>query len=124
LNIEIILECAYGFRYAKLNGRFAAINGNPDYDPWSIRQVAVYQQYNSTHDRNTFLIVAPADELRQIVEQEVLNTTKRRQRLNPFRLHLIVLQALQENWRLYIRDLEITLKKQVISLVLISGYLE
>lgn len=106
-------ECAYGFSYTKLNGRRNLMNENPDYDPWSIRQVAVYQQYNSMHDRLTFILVAPSDEIRTDLEQEIVRLRRLDKRLNAFALHFIILYTLHENWGLYLRDLGNILKTQV-----------
>lgn len=111
-------ECAYGFRHVKLNGRAHMMEGNPDYDPWSVRQTAVYQQYSSTQDKNTFLLIAPSNEARANLEQEVLRLRGGRKRLNPFHLHLILVATLHDNWRLYIRNLEHRLTKQVSGLLL------
>jgi hypothetical protein len=106
-------ECAYGFRYVKLNGRPNMMQDNPDYDPWSVRQTAVYQQYNSAHDRITFLLIAPSNEARANIEQEVLRFRGVRRRLNPYNLHLTLVATMHDNWRLYIRSLEHRLTKQV-----------
>ena len=92
---------------------------NPDYDPWSVRQSAVYQQYNSARDKVTFVLIAPSDEAEANLEEETLQLKLDQKRLNPFNLHLMVVATMRENWRLYIRSLEHTLTKQV-SHVLLS----
>jgi hypothetical protein len=86
---------------------------NPDYDPWSVRQSAIYQQYNSARDKVTFVLIAPSDEAETNLEEETLQLKLDQKRLNPFHLHLMVLATMRENWRLYIRSLEHTLTKQV-----------
>jgi hypothetical protein len=86
---------------------------NPDYDPWSVRQTAVYQQYNSAQDKTTFLLIAPSDEAKANFEEEVLRLRGNQKRLNPFHLHLILVATMHENWRLYLRSLEHVLMKQV-----------
>lgn len=89
------------------------MDGNPDYDPWSIRQTAVYQQYNSVKDRSMFLLISPADTSRRMLEDTVNANTSRRVRVNPFDLHRILLSTLHRNWRAYIRDLEVILQERV-----------
>lgn len=87
--------------------------GNPDYDPWSVRQTAVYQRYNSAQDNVVFILVAPSDEACMNLEQEVLRLRRNGKHVNPFYLHLILVSTISENWRLYIRSLERALTKQV-----------
>jgi hypothetical protein len=41
----------------ELNHRNLDKKENPDYDPWSVRQSAIYQQYNSQYDRITFILI-------------------------------------------------------------------
>lgn len=89
------------------------MNEDPDYDPWSIRPVTVYQQYNSAHNRLTFLLVSPSDEARRDLEQEVLRLNRRTEQLNAFSLHHIILSSLHQNWGLYLRDTGNLLKIQV-----------
>lgn len=86
--------------------------GNPDYDPWSVRQTAVYQRYISAQDKVIFILVAPSDEAGVNLEQEVLRLKRSGKHVNPFHLHLILVSTIHENWRLYIRSLERALTKQ------------
>ncbi|CAG8978316.1 hypothetical protein HYALB_00005902 [Hymenoscyphus albidus] len=44
-------ECAYNIQYVELNHRNIGATNNPGYDQWSIRQTAVYQQYNHALDK-------------------------------------------------------------------------
>ena len=108
-----MIECAYGFSYTKLNGRRALMDENPDYDPWSIRQAAIYQQYSSLYDRITFILVAPSDEVRKDLEYEIVQLTELDKRPNAFALHLTIFSTLHDNWTHYLRDLGNSLKLQV-----------
>ena len=110
---NLIAECAYGFRYVKLNGRSRMMKDNPDYDPWSIRQTAVYQQYNCTGCKVVLILIASSDEAEANLEEQMIQLKVDSKRLNPFQLHLILIATLRENWRLYIRSLEHALTKQV-----------
>jgi hypothetical protein len=86
---------------------------NPDYDPWSVRQTAIYQKYNSAQEKITFLLIAPSIEVKANLEQEVLQVRSDRKQLDPFHLHFMIIATMNDNWRLYIRSLEHTLTKQV-----------
>ncbi|KAG0646847.1 3-phosphoinositide-dependent kinase 2, partial [Hyphodiscus hymeniophilus] len=105
-------ECAYGFRYVRRNGRSHMMVDNSDYDPWSVRQTVIYQQYNSFINKVTFVVVSPSDEVRVILEDEVLHSREDGKRIDPFHLHLILIGNVHESWRLYIRSVERDLTEQ------------
>ncbi|KUJ21645.1 uncharacterized protein LY89DRAFT_729158 [Mollisia scopiformis] len=105
-------ECAYGFRYVELNHRTLARRENPDYDPWSVRQSAVYQRYDSKYNRIMFILITPSETARKNLEEAVKNAIARPGRLNAFDLHRILLSTLHENWRLYVRSLENLMTQQ------------
>jgi hypothetical protein len=105
-------ECAYGFRYVELNHRTLAPKENPDYDPWSVRQSAIYQRYDSQYKRIMFILFAPSETARKNLEDAVRRAGSRR-KLNAFDLHRILLSTLHENWRLYVRSLESLMTQQV-----------
>ncbi|KAK0111784.1 hypothetical protein ONS96_001053 [Cadophora gregata f. sp. sojae] len=105
-------ECAYGFRYAVLNHRKEAMEDNPDYDPWSIRQTAIYQQYDREKSRVMVILISPPETSRKLLERNIQSHHDKKTKLNPFDLHRILISNLHENWRLYIRDLEKLLKQQ------------
>jgi hypothetical protein len=106
-------ECTYGFRYVELNHRTAGKNENPDYDPWSVRQSAIYQQYNSQYDRIMFILISPSEKARKSLEEAVKRAGQKQKKLNSFDLHRIIISTLHENWRLYIRSLEALMMQQV-----------
>jgi len=89
------------------------LDENPDCDPWSIRQTAVYQQFNSAKSRNMLLVITPSHITRGRLDDVVSMRIKRKGAINPFHLHLTLISSLHENWRHYIRALERTLKYQV-----------
>ncbi|KAH8651810.1 hypothetical protein BGZ60DRAFT_420312 [Tricladium varicosporioides] len=105
-------ECAYGYRYVELNHRDQAKRENPDYDPWSVRQSAVYQQYNSEYKRIMFILITPSETARKNLEKAILHASENGRALNAFDLHRILISTLHENWRLYIRSLESLMTKQ------------
>ncbi|TVY81366.1 Serine/threonine-protein kinase dkf-1 [Lachnellula suecica] len=106
-------ECAYGFRYVELNHRKGLVSPESlDYDPWSVRQMAVYQQYNSSMDRLTFVLIAPSKKARERLHAAVRRSIDSKRCLNAFDLHRILISTLHENWRLYIRSLDKLLTEQ------------
>lgn len=99
-------ECAYGFHYVELNHREKQREDNPDYDPWSMRQTAVYQQYDRSIDRFTFVLISPSPQAKANLESAVRRGFDSKIALNPFELHRVILSTLHENWMHYIRSLE------------------
>ena len=98
----------------ELNHRTAGKKENPDYDPWSVRQSAIYQQYNNKYDRITFILISPSPTMRKELEEAIERAGRKRKKLNAFDLHRIILSSLHENWRLYIRSLEALMMQQVL----------
>ncbi|PMD54055.1 uncharacterized protein K444DRAFT_134739 [Hyaloscypha bicolor E] len=105
-------ELAYSFRYVVRNQREKQLESYPDYDPWSIRQTAVYQQYQRSNDKMIFVLIAPSDPARQSLEAAIGQAKDSGKELNAFELHGGLISTLQDNWRLYIRGLEQVLKDQ------------
>lgn len=107
------IECAYGFRYVELNNRTLEKRENPDYDPWSVRQSAIYQQYDSHYDRIMFILISASDSVCKGLEEAIQRAGAKQKKLNAFDLHRIIISTLHENWRLYIRSLEALMTQQV-----------
>jgi hypothetical protein len=106
-------ECAYGFRYAIRNQRDEEAKWNPDYDPWSIRQTAVYQQYQSSTNKMVFVLISASDLAKKNLEAAITHAQYQGKQLNAFELHRVLISSWKGNWRLYIRALEEALKVQV-----------
>jgi hypothetical protein len=79
---------------------------DPNYDPWSVRQTTVYQQYDSAHDRNVFFLIAPSQRLKEALQVALTRRAESNMPLNAFEMHRIVLCTLHDNWRSYLRSLE------------------
>ncbi|KAL5315476.1 hypothetical protein ACEPPN_016344 [Leptodophora sp. 'Broadleaf-Isolate-01'] len=105
-------ECAYSFRYTVLNHRVDPEGPSADFDRWSVRQMAVYQQYDSSKDRIMLLLVTPSNTARLKLEDLICSTNVKRKQLHAFDLHQTLISTLHGNWRLYIRDLERDLQIQ------------
>jgi hypothetical protein len=72
-----------------------------------------------------FVLIAPSDPARRSLEAAISRARQSGKKLNAFELHSVLISSLQENWRLYIRELEQVLKEQVcfwwFGLVLLSN---
>jgi hypothetical protein len=95
-----------------LNQRDSLKEDNPDYDPWSVRQTAVYQQYQSSNGKMTFVLITPSDYTKECLDKAILRSRSTKKRLDAFALHHILISTLHENWGLYIRSLERLVKNQ------------
>ncbi|KAH8817013.1 hypothetical protein F5884DRAFT_241855 [Xylogone sp. PMI_703] len=106
-------ECAYGFRFVEMNNRVSVGVDNPDYDPWSVRQSAIYQQYDSQHDRIMFILISPSRSVQEALRLALSNAaTFSYKQPNAFDLHRTIISTLYENWRLYIGSLESLIRHQ------------
>jgi hypothetical protein len=96
---------------------------NPDHDPWSIRQSAVYQQYDSSKEKMVFVLITPSQSVKTGLEKAVDISVNGSKRLDAFELHRIIIGTLHDNWRMYIRSLERVLVNQVCTLTTISSHM-
>lgn len=101
------LECAYGLKYVELNHR------NPN-NPWSTRQTAVYHQFSCGQETNssTWVLVATSKRTKHSVGRYVRGSSDLTA-LNPFEIHLIILDTSLANWRPCIVYLTEQITKQV-----------
>lgn len=95
----------------ELNGRLPT--ENTDHDPWSIRQTAIYQQYDQELNRIVFILISPSDSVKTAFADALEEAGSNNQVLHPFDLHLILVSLLHSNWRLYVRSLEKVMREQV-----------
>jgi hypothetical protein len=95
----------------ELNGRQPI--EHTDHDPWSIRQTAIYQQYDQELNRIMFILISPSDTVKTAFTHALEEAGSNNKVLHPFDLHLILVSLLHSNWRLYIRSLEKVMREQV-----------
>ena len=87
-------ECAYCLRYVDLNHR------NPE-RPWSIRQMAVYQKYRHVKRSSTWILVSASPKT-EICIDEYIKSVANLQDVDPFELHVLVLEVAFSTWRPYV----------------------
>ena len=101
----IYTECAYALRYVELNHR------TPN-NPWSIRQCAVYNKYKADKQSSSWVLIsASSNALRNL--DRYIKGAKNIYSLNPFEIHLILLDSALANWRLYMINITENISKQV-----------
>lgn len=87
-------ECAYGFRYVELNNRDRR-------KPWSVRQTAMYHKYQVKEGSSTWVIISASKAAKLGVERYIKDS-QIPTALNPFDIHLILLDTALAKWRPYI----------------------
>jgi hypothetical protein len=97
----------------ELNRRSPNPTEQPDHDPWSVRQSAVYQQYDCKMDRIVFILVSPSHVVKDAFMKELEKAARSGKALHSFDLHRILVTLLYSNWREYIRSLEKIMGDQV-----------
>ena len=98
-------DCAYGLRYVELKQRKSD-------DPWSVRQTAIYHKYRSKRKASTWIMISASPKTELCLDRYVRSCTDLAG-LNPFEIHLIVLDTALANWRPYIVDLTERITEQV-----------
>lgn len=98
------LEIAYGLRYAELNNRSVL-------EPWSIRQTAIYHKFKANDRSSSWVMIAPSKSAETSLDRYI-KSCKDIAQLNPFEIHLIVLDTALANWRPYIIGLTERITKQ------------
>ena len=99
------VDCAYGLRYVELKQRK---NDNP----WSVRQTAIYHKYRSKYKSSTWIMISASEKTELCLDRYVRSCTDLAG-LNPFEIHLIILDTALANWRPYIVDLTERIMEQV-----------
>ena len=87
-------ECAYCLRYVDLNHRDPA-------RPWSIRQMAVYQKYRHVKRSSTWILVSASPKT-EICIDGYIKSVANLQDVDPFELHVLVLEGAFSTWRPYV----------------------
>ena len=99
------LDCAYGLRYVELKHRESET-------PWSVRQMAIYHKFRSKCKSSTWIMISASQKTELCLDRYVRSCTDLAS-LNPFEIHLIILDTALANWRPYIVDLTERITEQV-----------
>ncbi|CAF9914376.1 MAG: hypothetical protein HETSPECPRED_001965 [Heterodermia speciosa] len=94
-------ECCYNFHYVERNNRNRG-------DPWSLRQMGLYQQFDFSSDRTMWLILQPPgtilDATRQIWNEN--ETGSRAPQRWIVQTHLLYMSLMVRNWQEYLDYLQ------------------
>jgi hypothetical protein len=93
-------ECMYGLRFVELNGRG---NTSQPTSRWSFRQTAVYCCFGAVPKGATWIFVTPSRLAQERLDGYASFTHETS--VNPFEIHLVLLDTAMVNWRHYLVDL-------------------
>ena len=99
------LECAYALRYIELNGRSTR-------KPWSLRQFAVYQRFDSKDGSSTWVILSASEKLETCLDRYFKSLPIHGAR-NTFEIHILLLETALANWRPFIVSLTQRINEEV-----------
>ncbi|KAL2054284.1 hypothetical protein ABVK25_005425 [Lepraria finkii] len=97
------IECCYMLKYVELHD-----DEEPTINPWTIRQVVIYQKFDLQSLESSHIFVrlskAMAEELHDALQ---INKDRGRELVGRWdRIHILYLRTLNENWRQYINYLD------------------
>ncbi len=98
-------ECAYALRYVESTYR----DSN---SPWSLCPSVIYHKYDVSDQSSTWVMVSASGKIEQCLDR-YLKCSPNLVGLNPFEVHLLVLDAALADWRPYIINLTERIIKQV-----------
>src|SRR5438045_1558114 len=84
LTILIALEFCYSIRYMEKNGRETG-------DPWSLRQSGVYQKVDAQTGNSTWILLQPAESIRQRLRKSLEELGEHTRDRDRFRYHILIL---------------------------------
>ncbi|KAI9785127.1 MAG: hypothetical protein M1839_000765 [Geoglossum umbratile] len=89
-------ELCYNIRYVEKNGRNSG-------DPWSLRQIGVYQQWKPDSRNSTWILLHPSENIHKRLH-EIMGKMPLKSE-SPMLLHILFLSSTAYNWGDYIEDL-------------------
>ena len=101
---NVNFECAYGLRYVELNHRSTA-------RPWSMRQMAVYQGHKSMEKSSIWILLSASQRTETCIDRYI-KSAENLHELNPFEIHVLILEIALTNWRPYIMHLTKEISQQ------------
>jgi len=97
-------DICYNFRYVEQNGR---TTGNP----WSLRQIGVYEKYDSLKDVSIWILISASETAREALDDIKLTNQPVDSRCltetNMF--HAVLIAAVSREWRKYLEHLQVEL---------------
>ena len=96
------MEITYLLKHVELNDRLNTIN------PWSVRQVGIYQKFSASAQQSTCMFIQPSLDLLRRLREVLQKDGLQRDGLvgHWTALHLLIVGTLTRNWASYVRFLE------------------
>ncbi|KAF2814367.1 uncharacterized protein BDZ99DRAFT_554904, partial [Mytilinidion resinicola] len=91
-------DICFNIRYLEEHGRSGLS------DPWSFRQMAVYQRHDFPQGRSSCILIQPPSTARETIER-LLQASKEQQNRSPLLIHLQLLKICARKWRWYLNYL-------------------
>jgi K+-sensing histidine kinase KdpD len=97
-------DICYNFRYVERNGR---TTGNP----WSLRQIGVYEKYDSLKDSSTWILISASETAREALDDIRLTDQPDDSRCltETTMFHTVLIAAVSREWRKYLEHLQVEL---------------
>lgn len=95
-DLTTLTEICYKIQYVERNKRNRG-------DPWSLRQVGIYQKSSLESGRSVWIFTRLPNILRARLQQNLTEAAGRDQ--SPMKFHAILISVIGRNWAAYIEDL-------------------
>ena len=83
------------------------LHGRDTHNPWSLREMCVYQQYDVERKQTKWILLQPPDRLIERVEGD------RTIHANVLHLHILCMSVAESNWSSYINYLQMEVAREV-----------
>jgi hypothetical protein len=99
-NGQVVFETCYLLKHVELNGRRGP-------NPWSVRQMGVYQKFNIAEQRGKCILIQPSLELQRRLQEELDDGDNYGELIDEWmNVHSQCINTLSRNWLAYIKFLE------------------
>lgn len=83
------------------------LHGRNTQNPWSLREMCVYQQYDVERKQTKWILLQPPDRLTERIEGD------RTIHANVLHLHILCMSVAESNWTSYINYLQMEVAREV-----------
>ena len=99
--MTVVAELCYNLRFVQHNGRTLG-------DPWSLRQIGVYQKYDRTNGRSVWIFISASDVPHQAVDAVRQSSTfnDERRLSTVVMVHAALFETATFEWRTYLESLD------------------
>ena len=83
------------------------LHGRNTQNPWSLREMCVYQQYDAEKKQTKWILLQPPDRLLERIERD------RTVHANVLHIHILCMTVAESNWTSYINYLRMEVAREV-----------